>query len=171
MAAKVGGWGQLLSDPFGNVSGDFSRSGFWWYQARPGFKEPPLSAIEKMNVATILSVEKQLGGPYLGGKSVLPGEGGGTVEPPDIFPYSSERTLSRSVVQTLTLPELSIARNEIFARYGFPFSSKALKDYFGRKSWYVRDESATDPDFNTVEKHNLWLIEKIERIQGGAHKW
>lgn len=142
-----------------------------WYQARPGFKEPPLSAIEKTNVATILSVEKQLGGPYLGGKSVLPGEGGGTVEPPDIFPYSSERTLSRSVVQTLTLPELSIARNEIFARSGFPFSSKALKDYFGRKSWYVRDESATDPDFNAVEKHNLWLIEKIERIQGGAHKW
>ena len=171
MAAKVGEWSQSLSEPFGNVSGDFSRSGFWWYQARPGFKDPPLSAIEKMNVATILSVEKQLGGPYLGGKSVLPGEGGGTVEPPDIFPYSSERTLSRSVVQTLTLPELSIARNEIFARYGFPFSSKALKDYFGRKSWYVRDESATDPDFNTVEKHNLWLIEKIERIQGGAHKW
>jgi len=152
----------FLREYFGSLS---------WYQRRPGFKDPPLSAIEKANVATILAVEKELGGPYLGGKAVLPGEGGGQVEPPDIFPYSSEQTLSRSVVQTLTLPELSIARNEIFARYGFPFSSKALKDYFGRKSWYVRDESATDPDFNTVEKHNIWLIEKIERIQGGAHKW
>lgn len=152
----------FLREYFGSLS---------WYQRRPGFKDPPLSAIEKANVATILAVEKELGGPYLGGKAVLPGEGGGQVEPPDIFPYSSEQTLSRSVVQTLTLPELSIARNEIFARYGFPFSSKALKDYFGRKSWYVRDESASDPDFNTVEKHNIWLIEKIERIQGGAHKW
>jgi len=151
----------FLREYFGSLS---------WYQRRPGFKDPPLSAIEKANVATILAVEKEAGGPYLGGKAVLPGEGG-AVEPPDIFPYSSEQTLSRSVVQTLTLPELSIARNEIFARHGFPFSSKALKDYFGRKSWYVRDESATDPDFNTVEKHNLWLIEKIERIQGGAHKW
>jgi uncharacterized membrane protein YhaH (DUF805 family) len=31
MAAKVGEWDQSLSDPFGNVSGDFSRSGFWWW--------------------------------------------------------------------------------------------------------------------------------------------
>lgn len=152
----------FLRDYFGSLS---------WYQRHPGFKTPELSKIEATNVATILSVEKELGGPYLGGKMVLPGDGGSQAEPPDLFPYSSERTLSRSVVQTLTLPELSIARNEIFARHGFPFSSKALREYFGRKSWYVRDDSATDPDFNTVEKHNIWLIEKIERIQGGAHKW
>jgi hypothetical protein len=153
---------RYLQDYFGSLS---------WYQRRPGFKSPKLSAIESANVSTILSVEKELGGPYLGGKAVLPGVGGGTAEPPDIFPYSSEKTLSRTVVQSLTLPELSIARNEIFARHGYPFSAKALRDYFGRKSWYVRDESAKDPDFNTVEKHNLWLIEKIERIQGGAHQW
>ncbi|HRQ89328.1 MAG TPA: YARHG domain-containing protein, partial [Bacteroidia bacterium] len=87
------------------------------------------------------------------------------------FPYSSDRTLSRSVVQTLSLPELSIARNEIFARHGFPFSSRALQEYFALKPWYVRDESARSPDFNPVEKHNIWLIEKIERLQGGAYKW
>lgn len=152
----------FLREYFGSLS---------WYRPRPGFKNPKLSAIENANVSTILAVEKELGGPYLGGKTVLPGEGNGQAEPPDLFPYSSERTLSRSVVQTLSRPELSIARNEIFARHGFPFSSKALREYFGRKSWYVRDEGATDPDFNTVEKHNIWLIEKIERIQGGAHKW
>jgi hypothetical protein len=151
-----------LQDYFGSLS---------WYQRRPGFKSPKLSAIESANVNTILAVEKELGGPYLGGKAVLPGEGGATTEPPDIFPYSSEKTLSRTVVQSLTRPELSIARNEIYARHGYPFSAKALREFFGRKSWYVRDESAKDPDFNTVEKHNLWLIEKIERIQGGAHQW
>lgn len=152
----------FLREYFGSLS---------WYRRRPGFKDPRLSAIENANVATILTVEKEMGGPYLGGKAVLPGESGSAAEPPDIFPYSSERTLSRSVVQTLTRPELSIARNEIFARHGFPFSSKALREYFARKSWYVRDKSARDPVFNTVEKHNIWLIEKIERIQGGAYKW
>lgn len=152
----------FLRDYFGSLS---------WYQARPGFKDPPLSEIESANVNTILAVEKEMGGPYLGGKAVLPGQGASGQEPPDIFPYSSDRTLSRTAVQTLTLPELSIARNEIFARHGYPFGSRALQDHFGRKSWYRRIEGATDPDFNTVEKHNIWLIEKIERIQGGAYKW
>ncbi len=141
-----------------------------WYQAIPGFKNPSLSAVEKANVSTILAVEKENGGPYLGSTPVLPGQGGGNA-PPDIFPWSSERALSRTVVQTLTLPELSIARNEIFARHGYPFAAKALREHFGKKPWYVRDASATSPDFNAVEKHNLWLIEKIERIQGGPHRW
>lgn len=151
----------FLRDYFGTLS---------WYRVKPGFKNPKLSAVESVNVARILKVEKEMGGPYLGGKPVLPDEGG-QAAPPDLFPYSSERTLSRTVVQSLSPPELSIARNEIFARHGYPFASRALRDYFSRKPWYVRDERATDPRFNTVENHNIWLIEKIERIQGGAYKW
>jgi hypothetical protein len=153
---------RFLKDYFGGLS---------WYRVQPGLKDPSLSALESANVAVILAVEKDLGGPYLSGKMAVPGNENGQSEPADIFPYSSEKTLSRTVVQTLTLPELSIARNEIFARYGFPFSSKVLQDYFSRKSGYYRDESATDPDFNTIEKHNIWLIEKIERVQGGPHRW
>lgn len=151
----------FLRDYFGGLS---------WYEAKAGFKNPSLTAIESANVNTILAVEKELGGPYLGAKPVLPGQGTGA-EPPDIFPYSSQRTLSRTVVQSLTLPELSIARNEIFARHGYPFGSRALQEHFGRKSWYQRIERATSPEFSTVEKHNIWLIEKIERIQGGPHRW
>lgn len=153
---------RFLQDYFGSLS---------WYQLRPGFKDPNLSTVEADNVALILRVEKELGGPYLAGKPALPGEAGATGAPADIFVYSSERTLSRTVVQSLTLPELSIARNEIFARHGFPFSSAALKEYFARKPDYFRDETATKPAFSSIEKHNLWLIEKIERIQGGAYKW
>lgn len=153
---------QFLQDYFGSLS---------WYDPVPGFKNPPLSALESANVAVILKVEKNLGGPYISSKPALPGSGEGQGAPADIFAYSSDRTLSRTVVQSLTLPELSIARNEIFARHGFPFSSAALQDYFGRKPDYSRDESATDPAFNPVEKHNIWLIEKIERLQGGPHRW
>lgn len=153
---------RFLKDYFGGLS---------WYQVRPGMKDPSLSKMESANVAVILATEKELGGPYFSGKMALPGEGDGRSEPADFFPYSSEKSLSRTVVQSLTLPELSIARNEIFARYGFPFSSKTLQEYFSRKSNYYREESATDPDFNTIERHNIWLIEKIERIQGGPHRW
>lgn len=142
-----------------------------WYQPRPGFKSPKLSTLESANVELILAVEKELGGPYLGAKPALPGQGGGGGAPSDIFSYSSERTLSRTVLQSLTLPELSIARNEIYARHGYPFAAKALQDHFSKKPGYVRDESATSPDFNTVERHNIWLIEKVERLQGGPHRW
>jgi len=153
---------QFLRDYFGSVS---------WYEPVPGFKTPSLSALESANVTVILKVEKNLGGPYISSKPALPGGGGGQGAPADIFAYSSDRTLSRTVVQSLTLPELSIARNEIFARHGFPFSSAALQDYFGRKPDYSRDESASSPNFNDIEKHNIWLIEKIERLQGGPHRW
>src|SRR5690606_25642534 len=87
-----------------------------WYRVRPGFKDPSLSAVESANVETIRAVEKEMGGPYLGGKASLPGSATGGSAPADIFPYSSERSLSRTVLQSLTLAELSIARNEIYAR-------------------------------------------------------
>jgi hypothetical protein len=88
-----------------------------------------------------------------------------------MFSYSSEQSLSRTILQSLSLQELSIARNEIYARHGYPFASRALQDHFARKSSYYRDQSATDPTFNSFEQHNIWLIEKVERILGGAYKW
>jgi|GEM_PF-1724037 len=141
-----------------------------WYQARPGFKDPSLSGIESANVELLLQVEKAQGGPYISGKTILPGDGG-SGEIPDMFSYSSEQSLSRTILQSLSLQELSIARNEIYARHGYPFASRALQDHFARKSSYYRDQSATDPTFNSFEQHNIWLIEKVERILGGAYKW
>ena len=147
-----------------------------WYQRRPGFKSPALSDVEKRNIDMILAVEKDMGGPFV--TSVALPDGGDSSsnsnsdsEPADIFPHSSVQALPRTVVQTLSPKELSIARNEIYARHGYPFSSRTLQGYFGRKSYYQRKPSATDPQFNTIEEHNLWLIRKIERLKGGAYKW
>lgn len=156
-----------------DFASDFLRDYFArcsWYQVRPGFKDPSLSAIESANVDLILKVEKAQGGPYISGKPILPGDGG-SGEIADIFSYSSEQSLSRTILQSLSLKELSIARNEIYARHGYPFTSQALQNHFARKSYYYRNESATDPAFNAFEEHNIWLIEKVERILGGPYKW
>ncbi len=144
-----------------------------WYQRAPGFKDPELSATEIRNVELILRVEKSIGGPFITTTALPDSEGNTSAsnEPPDIFPHSSDEVLPRTVVQNLPLQELSIARNEIYARHGYPFSASALQDYFALKSYYRRDPSATDPAFNTTEEHNLWLIRKIERIKGGPHNW
>ncbi|MBL9115745.1 MAG: YARHG domain-containing protein [Verrucomicrobiaceae bacterium] len=151
----------FLKDYFGNQP---------WYQRKPGFKSPDLSAEESANADAILAAEKAKGGPFFSGKTALPGSGGSSA-PADIFPYSSERPLSRSIVQALGLKELSIARNEIFARHGYPFQSRQLQEFFARKPGYRRQPSMTDPPFSEVEEHNLWLIRKIERIKGGAYSW
>ncbi|MDF1754085.1 MAG: YARHG domain-containing protein [Verrucomicrobiales bacterium] len=143
-----------------------------WYAKKAGFKSPSLSRVEEANSDLILQVEKQKGGPFIGNRKTIPGgASSGGAAPPDIFPYSSTQTLSRTILQSLSKAELSIARNEMFARHGYPFQSAVLKDYFARKPYYRRNPSASSPKFNAVERHNIWLIEKVERIKGGAYRW
>ncbi|MDA8633152.1 hypothetical protein N9L71_05290 [Verrucomicrobiales bacterium] len=38
-----------------------------------------------------------------------------------------------------------------------------------QKTYYERRKSEAEPNFNAVEEHNIWLIRKIERINGGAY--
>ncbi len=141
-----------------------------WYRRQSGKADSDLSAVESNNALLILQVEKEQGGPFI--TKVDPAQsasGNGAI--PDIFPYSSARYLNRTIVESLSRPQHSIARNEIFARHGYPFKSAALQKHFARKPYYRRNPLAEDPAFNDVERQNLWLIEKIERIRGGAHKW
>lgn len=149
----------FLQEYFGSLS---------WYEAIEGFKNPAVTDLETANANLILQIEKENGGPFISTKQSLPGEGDAA---PDIFSWSSEQSLSRSVLQNLTPQQLSIARNEIYARHGYPFSSPALQRHFAKKPYYVRSSSKAEPDFNAVEKHNLWLIRKIERLNGGAYSW
>jgi hypothetical protein len=148
-----------------------------WYTPRPGMKTPPLSETESANLALISRVEKEFGGPLLAPAADSPEPSARSLTPdatpaePDIFPFSSERALPRTAVQSLGLRELALARNEIFARHGYPFQSPALRDHFARKPWYRPDPAATQPELNAIEKQNLWLIEKIERIKGGPFRF
>jgi len=142
-----------------------------WYQRIPNLKDPSLTAVEKRNVDTIVENENGRGGAYIT-ETAMPDEaeaGGDNAN--DLFPNSSRQLLTRSAIQDLSRQELSLARNEIFARHGFPFRSQALQNYFAKKAYYTRNPNATDPPLNSIEKQNLWLIEKLERIKGGAYKW
>jgi len=150
-----------------------------WYLREPGLKSPPLSTTEKRNLALIQEVENEFGGPFTtqpdASTESLTGNTGDSMTRDtgyaDLFPNSSFEKLSRSMVQALSLPELSIARNEIFARHGYPFRSAALRAYFARKPGYTPNPAATSPNLNAIESYNIWLLEKIERIKGGPHRW
>lgn len=78
-----------------------------------------------------------------------------------IIPYSGETYLNASDLKGLSKSDLRLARNEIYARYGFIFESKELQSYFGSQIWYTPDYSYNGY-LTDWEKHNVDLIKSYE---------
>ena len=80
---------------------------------------------------------------------------------------SNSRYLSRSEVQNMSLYDLYLARNEIYARHGRAFKNQDLRDYFGKKSWYHERYSPEQFDkmdlLNEYEKKNADLMLAVEK--------
>ncbi|HEY8209013.1 MAG TPA: YARHG domain-containing protein [Myxococcaceae bacterium] len=56
--------------------------------------------------------------------------------PPEKIPYSFDRDITAEDLKPLTLRELDLVRNTIFARQGHTFRKKWLRDYFTAQPWY-----------------------------------
>ncbi|MDB2497351.1 YARHG domain-containing protein [Verrucomicrobiales bacterium] len=156
----------VLRDHFSSMS---------WYNVKAGFKSPSLSDVEDRNLQMIKNAEAQMGGVFLTGGGENHRITHSRVTDRNaafqgVFPHSSRDVIPRSSVQALSLVELSIARNEIYARNGYSFSNATLRAYFAKMPGY-RGVTSGEPSFNAVEKNNLWMIRKIERIKGGSYKW
>lgn len=89
-----------------------------------------------------------------------------------IFSDSSKRYLKEEELRALTKDQLSIARNEIFARLGRKFSTEKLDQYFRSKEWYVplyepdEFDAKGDSVLNIYEKANVTLISEYEKKMG-----
>jgi YARHG domain len=79
-----------------------------------------------------------------------------------IFPTSDTERLTDEMIASISIIELRLARNEIYARHGLIFKSRDLNDYFSTKSWYSPDSSYDGNTLNEVEKYNLNLIKARE---------
>ena len=80
--------------------------------------------------------------------------------------YISEADLSG-----FTREEVTLIRNELFARHGYNFSSQSIRAYFEAQSWYEPvpgvDASSFDPAvFNEYEVKNLATILAFEQSMG-----
>ena len=79
--------------------------------------------------------------------------------------------IDKSDLAPFTKEEVSLIRNEIYARYGYQFSSQEIQDYFDRQNWYTPVEglnaSTFDTSvFNAYEQANLETILAYEREMG-----
>ena len=78
-----------------------------------------------------------------------------------IFGDSNERRLTRDDLAPLSVEQLRIARNEIYARNGRFFRDQKLTDYFSKYSWY--QPNSWDPPLNATEKYNVRVIQQEEK--------
>ena len=123
-----------------------------WYNGRikpANFSESVLNQYEKANIALIQRAEDNA--PQPSSAYILPG--------------SNTRYLTEAELRGLSISQLRLARNEIYARHGRLFDSQDLQIYFNAQSWYngrIQPANFNENVLNQYEKTNIALIQKME---------
>lgn len=79
------------------------------------------------------------------------------------FPEASQRLLTAKDVDNLMKEDLQFMRNEIFARHGFCFNKKDLRQQFEMEDWYVPNTVDIRGFLTDIEKKNIALIKRYEK--------
>jgi|SRR5687768_8861425 len=79
------------------------------------------------------------------------------------WPEASQRLLKTGDVENLTKGELELMRNEIFARHGYCFAKKNLRQQFENEDWYVPNTVDIKGFLTEIEKKNIALIKRYEQ--------
>ncbi len=79
------------------------------------------------------------------------------------FPESSQRLLKAKDVENLMKEDLEFMRNEIFARHGFCFKRKHLRQEFEMQDWYVPNTVDIKGFLTDIEKKNIEMIKRYEK--------
>ncbi len=74
------------------------------------------------------------------------------------------KTYTEKDIQNLSLLELKILRNEIYARHQYKFSDRYLRNFFLQKyKWYKPKYTQTDElNLNIIEQNNIQLFKNKE---------
>ena len=86
-----------------------------------------------------------------------------------ILPDSDTEYISESEIEGMSKEELTLALNEIYARYGLMFNTTSIQQYFNSKDWYVPSIEPghfDDSQFNDYERHNVDTIVNYMKEKG-----
>ena len=119
----------------------------YWYRGRKDYKPSELSAIERANHDTVILARM-----HDLGYGVSPG-----------LMYLFQSTpLTDTLLHGLTLYDLRILRNEVYARHGRRFETPWLRDHFKNEPWYKPRPEFTIAELSEVEKANVKMIQAVE---------
>lgn len=119
----------------------------YWYFPSANYDPKKLTAIERKNLVALTAAQKRQRNVAL-----LPGD-------MELF---EERPLSPRMLDGLSLHELRLLRNEVYARHGRSFRAEWLQQYFFQQPWYAPDENFKDDQLSGFDKTNVEMIVKRE---------
>ncbi|HEV8215313.1 MAG TPA: YARHG domain-containing protein, partial [Gemmatimonadaceae bacterium] len=70
--------------------------------------------------------------------------------------------LTDTLLRGVSLYDLRILRNELYARHGRRFETPWLRDYFKDEPWYTPRASFTIAELSEIEKDNIKVIQAVE---------
>jgi len=79
-----------------------------------------------------------------------------------MYPEGSNRILENSDLEMMSLKELGVMRNEIFARHGYSFKKAEYRDIFEKYDWYVPVSTNVEGELNQIERANVTKIKEYE---------
>ena len=120
----------------------------YWYKADPAYDARQLTPTERKNLATIdAAMRKQRRA------AVSPGD----------MEHFENRLVTEEMLKGLSLHELRLLRNEIYARHGRQFRTEWLAQYFWSQPWYEAREDNKEPELSETDKKNVETIVAYER--------
>ena len=119
----------------------------YWYLPSDKYDAKKLSAIERKNLEILSGAQKRQRKVAL-----LPGD----------MEFFENRTISEQLLHGLSLHELRLLRNEIYARHGRMFRAEWLQQYFFFQPWYAPDENFKDEELSGNDKLNVETIVNYE---------
>ena len=124
----------------------------YWYLPSEQYDAKKLSGIERKNLEVLSGAQKRQRRVAL-----LPGD----------MEFFENKTISEQMLQGLSLHELRLLRNEIYARHGRTFRAEWLQQYFYAQPWYAPEENFKDEDLSGNNKLN---VETIVRHENRLHE-
>lgn len=134
-------------DPDGNFELQKYFSERYWYRVRDEYSPKELSAVERANLDTIALARMH--------------DLGFGVAPGVMYLFQSS-PLTDSLLRGLSLYDLRIIRNEVYARHGRRFETPWLRNYFKDAAWYSPRADFTIAELSENEKNNVKLIQAAE---------
>jgi hypothetical protein len=119
----------------------------YWYKPTNRYDSKQLSAIERKNLQTIAfaqAKQRKL--------ALAPGD----------LEFFEDRLITEQMLKGLSLHELRLLRNEIYARHGRQFRAVWLQQYFWSQPWYEQSEDFLDEQLSASDKLNVETIVKYE---------
>lgn len=129
-------------------------------------QEPLLAKKAAGTTSAEEEIELELLAVRLGGWTADP-----ELKPEELSPLADPSQLDQLLVAdqlaTMSLRDLRLLRNTIYARRGRPFRSPLLSDYFYMMEWYGPDEDYSDAKLTAIDRKNIRLIQSVEKAAGG----